>query len=312
MPPSNSIFSIASGHLKVGSKVPSSPFVSRGRGSMCFLSCAFTLIEFLVVISIVTLLIALLLPAIKRARELGRVLACMSNLRQIGIGFELYASDFERSFPFRRTDNNTKFWADDMVPYDLVGKVWVCPTSNGENWSENCGRIVPMMTDFRGTPPGNVTWNINGQCMGAGTWDYAYNTRAFGPTINQYRSSNDPHRNRLESADGPWESVEGERFGPADVMVVGEGTMTHDRNFRDVSDSGQYIFSWMDVANEGPSRRHSCGSNAVFADGHAKYVHQEELLQHGEWWGAGNGGNGAFNTPGFGPYTPPGPVIGCE
>ena len=82
-------------------EVPSSPFVLRGRSSMCFLSCAFTLIELLVVISIVTLLIALLLPAIKRARESGRVVACMSNLRQIGIGFSLYASDFERSFPFR-------------------------------------------------------------------------------------------------------------------------------------------------------------------------------------------------------------------
>ena len=288
---------------KVGSKVPSSPFVSRGRGSMCFLSSAFTLIELLVVISIITLFIALLLPLIKRARESGRVVACMSNLRQIGIGFSLYASDFERSFPFRRTSNSTKFWADDMVPYNLVGKVWVCPTSNGQNWSEVCGRIVPMMTDFRGTPPGDSAWNINGQCQGAGTWDYAYNWRSFGPTDRQGLP--------LESVDGPWESEEGERFEPAEVMMVGEGTQTHDRNFRHINDSGQYVFSWADLMNEGPSRRHSCGSNAVFADGHAKYVHQKQLLQHGEWWGAGNGDD-RLGAPGFGPYRPLGPAISCE
>ena len=280
------------------------PIVQLHRRSHRCLRYAFTLIELIVVIAILTLLIALLLPAIKRARESGRVVACTSNLRQIGIGFSLYASDFERSFPFRRTADDAKFWADDMVPYDLVGKVWVCPTSSGENWSEVCGRIVPMMTDFRGTPPRDVAWNINGQCLGAGTWDYAYNTRSFGPT--------DGESNQLETADGPWESQEGERFGPGEVMVVGEGTQTADRNFRDISDSGQYVFSWADLANEGPSRRHDCGSNAVFADGHAKYIHQEELLQHGEWWGAGNGGDGNFRTPGFGPYTPLGPALGCE
>lgn len=55
---------------------------------------AFTLIELLVVIAIVALLVALLLPALGAARRAGRKAVCMSNLRQLGIGYGTYAIDF--------------------------------------------------------------------------------------------------------------------------------------------------------------------------------------------------------------------------
>src|SRR2546423_400501 len=55
---------------------------------------AFTLVELLVVIAIIGILAALLFPALGAAKERARRTACCNNLRQIGIGSNIYASDF--------------------------------------------------------------------------------------------------------------------------------------------------------------------------------------------------------------------------
>ena len=53
----------------------------------------FTLIELLVVVAIIAILMAILIPTLNRAREQGKRVACLSNLKQFGLAWIMYADD---------------------------------------------------------------------------------------------------------------------------------------------------------------------------------------------------------------------------
>ena len=63
------------------------------------INAAFTLIELLIVIAIITILAAILFPVFARARENARRSACQSNLKQLGLGIAQYTQDYDERYP---------------------------------------------------------------------------------------------------------------------------------------------------------------------------------------------------------------------
>ncbi|MCD6378727.1 MAG: type II secretion system protein, partial [Planctomycetes bacterium] len=72
---------------------------------------AFTLVEVLVVVSIIPLLASLLLPSLGRAKDIAKQVVCMSNQRVVGIAIRYYAQDNQEFLP------SVLHFVDDVLPY---------------------------------------------------------------------------------------------------------------------------------------------------------------------------------------------------
>jgi prepilin-type N-terminal cleavage/methylation domain-containing protein/prepilin-type processing-associated H-X9-DG protein len=99
----------------------------------------FTLVEMLVVVSIIAVLVAILLPVFAAARKAGRKAVCASNLRQLLMAQKMYADDCDRTLVPARSAGYT--WCVLLQPYMKNGGILVCPEDDKPQQTPNCNDL---------------------------------------------------------------------------------------------------------------------------------------------------------------------------
>ncbi len=120
---------------------------------------AFTLIELMVVITILGIMTAILFPVIAQARQQSKIVVCMSNSRQIGNAMQMYNQDFDDRLPFlayntfQRTSKYDSFycgrpkscqprWADMILPYCKNARIFACPVDQTSQASKGSNKVL--------------------------------------------------------------------------------------------------------------------------------------------------------------------------
>ena len=242
----------------------------RGLAAERFAVGGFTVIELLVVISIIVLLIALLLPAFGRAREWGRITLCRSNLRQQMFALTAYVNDNDGYMPGAHTHGaapeGSMIWMPRTREYaGDAEKVYNCPTADPDYyWKKTFGSGLPARYGYEANE--NRIRNGNGR--------FTYGINDWG--VNEFTNPHLGLGNHIDNGGSPsyeWGEIRLVRVrNPSNCTGIGGPTADRiwDRVIHPDDNPG--------FLAEAPGNRHLDGLNIVFMDGHADWMLQEDAL----------------------------------
>src|SRR5579872_2800138 len=243
---------------------------------------AFTLVELLVVIGIIAILVGILLPALSKARRSAQTMQCLSNLRQCGAAFFMYANDHQWQLPFPNTtgpDGRQGLWYEVLDPYfqsmantrrsGVAGEYTYtsykqCPVVDSEfSLSGSNGNSDSSATGENQTTEYARSYKMNRYLMHFNGLNGGTSLGGSAAKITQVKDSSE----FVLLGDGiSMDDVGYYTSGTAGQIDNGQFAM--DPNFQPIFSVGS-----ISPGNESPpSLRHGGGCNILFVDGHAENV----------------------------------------
>jgi len=106
----------------------------------------FTLIELLVVIAIIAVLLSILMPAMRKIKEVAREVVCKSHLRQVGLAVSMYLDDYQRKIPDTQSSNGFLWFESNGTTYRSPG------SGGGTYWGTFYRDYIKDQTKIFGCP----------------------------------------------------------------------------------------------------------------------------------------------------------------